>query len=164
MGCDGAIRARVSAREVPDGRGRRVPFASAAALMPLSAGWRGWRGAARRDAERCTLDAPVKLPAACRRGASRRAAVSRCTPRWPWQWMPRRQMRAGDWGAVRAVPAIKNGIAVTWVCLGHKGHVCTVGDRVWGVAGRVARVAASRRRTPTVCDGSRGQNSGPPLT
>jgi len=53
-----------------------VAFASAPAIMPLSAGRRGWRGAARHDAARCMADAPVKLPAARRRGASR--VVRRC--------------------------------------------------------------------------------------
>ena len=80
-----------------------VAFASAPAIMPLSAGRRGWRGAARHDAAWCMADAPVKLPAARRCDASRRAAVS-CNPaRQPWQsGVPRRWMRAEDLGVVGA--------------------------------------------------------------
>jgi hypothetical protein len=133
----------------PTAGGRRVQFASAAAECWLAR-------LARRGAARCRAvhaGRAGEAASASRRGASRHAAVSRCTPRysvavWAGQWMPRRRMRAGDWGAVRAVLAIKDGIAVTWVCLGRKGHVCTVGDRVWGVAGRVSRVAAIAAADP----------------
>ena len=38
-----------------------------------------------------------------------------------------------------------DGRAVAWGCKGHAGRVCSVGDRVWGVAIRVLPVCGIAR-------------------
>ena len=56
-----------------------------------------------------------------------------------------------------------DGWAVAWGCKGHAGRVCSVGDRVWGVAIRVLSVNGIARPDVHKMSGyscTRVQNSG----
>eukprot|EP00966_Prymnesium_polylepis_P202079 4681511-Prymnesium_polylepis.1 len=60
---------------------------------------------------------------------------------------------------------MKDGRAIVWGYVRHEGHVCTVGDRVWGPRFAFDGLRRSRRRDAhRLRRVRRGQNSGPPLT
>eukprot|EP00966_Prymnesium_polylepis_P129851 3002906-Prymnesium_polylepis.1 len=101
--------------------------------MPLSAGWRGWRGAVRRSAVHAERAGEAAGVAQAQRLVLRGGVtLHRHGRRVAIEWVPRRRRRTGNLGFVQADPAMKDGRAIVWEYVRHERHVCTVGDRVWG--------------------------------